>query len=270
MNLGTVLLIVTVLTGVCIVCASPLIHRVRNFDPFWAGLGLFVFAYVFFGRQLQYMMGPYSNAIDSGRSVALSRLLLLDLCPFYAIFGSLALLVRNKQIAKTMAPFGLFGAMVTIFGQIVTEANSVAPNDYWQYVFVGDDLNQLYFMMHYLSFAMGLAVLCWTKRWSVRTFGLMHAFALGYFGYVLVMVACLPQIVSNTTGVLAADWLPGGEYYGVGLFLGMTAYPPVMVVGYVLSYVAISLFFWLRFGCALLWKKYKAGIVALLARAKGR
>ncbi|WP_027124261.1 DUF5378 family protein [Mycoplasmoides pirum] len=246
MQLGTILLILTIITGLVIILVSPFMKKISKNYYLWLFLGLFVFLYVFFGRQIQYLMPTYTNVISS-ESLMLSRLLLLDLCPFYAIFGSLSLLLKNKTTAKIMAPFGLFGAMVTIFGQIIHEANDVLINNYWNYIFVGINPNQLYFMMHYLSFALSLMIICWMRNWNIKILGYMHIFALAYFGYVLIIVSVCPQITSNTTGILENDWINGGEYVGVGIFLGISTYPLVMFVGYLLSYISIVLIYFIRF-----------------------
>lgn len=248
MQLGTILLILTLVTGFSIVIATPFTKKLVKNNYFSIFLGLFVFLYVFFGRQIQYLMPNFTNNSNVSNSLALSRLLLLDLCPFYAIFGSLSLLFKNKSLSKIMAPYGLFGALVTIFGQIIHDANEIPFNDYWQYIFVGNNINQLYFMMHYLSFILSLIVICWFRNWNLRLVGYMHVFAFFYFGYILFILAIVPEIKSNTTGILESDWINGGEYFGVQQFLGITTYPLVMIIGYLLAYVSIWLIFLLRFG----------------------
>ncbi|WP_052663971.1 DUF5378 family protein [Mycoplasmoides alvi] len=248
MQLGTILLIVTIVTGLGIIIITPLTKKISKNYYFWFFNGLFVFLYVFFGRQLQYLMPNFTNNINVSQSISLSRIFLLDLCPFYAIFGSLTLFLKNKNLSKIMAPFGLFGALVTIFGQIVSEANSVLPNNYWQYIFIGDNLNQLYFMMHFLSFILSLMIICWLRGWKIILFGYMHVFAFVYFGYILFILSVVPTITSNTTGILENDWINGGEYFGVQQFLGVHNYPLVMIIGYILSYISIAIIFFIRYG----------------------
>lgn len=252
MQLGTILLIVTILSCILIIFLTPFVKKIASKRGFWIGVGLFVFVYVFFGRQIQYLDPDLNknliNINDSySTSLQLSRLLLLDLCPFFAIFGPISLMFKNKTWAKVMAPFGIFGAAVTIFGQIIYEANDVLPTQVWDYVFVGIGNNQLYFMMHYLSINLGMMILCWIKNWKWKDFLYCHGFALFYFSYVLIIVAVVPEIKSNTTGIIKWDWLPGGEYEGVSKFLNIKTWPEVMIVGYVLSYISIFIIFLLRY-----------------------
>lgn len=267
MPLGTILLIVTILSCILIILLTPFVKKISDKRGFWISIGLFVFLYVFFGRQIQYLIPElnknFVNINDPyNTSLQLSRLLLLDLCPFFAIFGPISLMFKNKTWAKVMAPFGIFGAAVTIFGQIIYEANDILPTQVWDYIFVGIGNNQLYFMMHYLSINLGMMILCWMKNWKWKEFLYCHGFALFYFSYVLIIVSVVPEIKSNTTGIIKWDWLPGGEYDGVSKFLNIKTYPEVMIVGYVLSYISISIIFLLRYYSTKLILKIKPLIIA--------
>lgn len=267
MQLGTILLIVTILSCILIILLTPFVKKIASKRGFWIGVGLFVFLYVFFGRQIQYLdpqLNKYLININDpyNTSLQLSRLLLLDLCPFFAIFAPISLMFKNKTWAKVMAPFGIFGAAVTIFGQIIYEANYVLPTQIWDYVFIGIGNNQLYFMMHYLSINLGMMILCWIKNWKWKDLIYCHGFALFYFSYVLIIVAVVPEIKSNTTGIIKSDWLPGGEYEGVSEFLNIKTYPEVMIVGYILSYISIFIIFLLRYYSTKLILKTKPLIIA--------
>lgn len=256
MSFGNILLIVTLVSSLLIIIATPFTKKIRNNYWFWAIIGIFCFLYVFFGRQIRYIVPSFASDLNMSKSLKLSRILLLDMCPFYAIFGSLSLLLKNKTTAKILAPFGFYGAVITIFGQIIFAANNVSQNLYWEYIFVGIDDNQLYFMMHYLSLVLSLIIIFWMTDWRRIMFLYCNAFAFFYFSYVIIMVGVNNDINSNTTGVLPSDW-DGGEYYKVKEILDLifnTDLPiyVVMILGYSLSYLIISFIFWIRYYLSIL------------------
>ncbi|WP_052663381.1 DUF5378 family protein [[Mycoplasma] testudinis] len=263
MGLSTTFILIIVITAIIIIILSPFTKRLANKWWFWAVIGLIAFAYAFLGRQLQYLVPEFRGQIyvALGRleppnqnlpdqiSLNYSRLFLLDLCPFYIIFGSLALTFKNKTAAQVMAPFGLFGAGITLFGEIIHDVNNISnlPNGVWFYIFVGSPQGELYFMIHYLSMIVSLMVICWTRNWRKIIFAYMHGFALFYFSWVLIIVSVIPQIIGNSTGVIRGDWI-GGEYDAVGKFLNIPDWPRVMIVGYIISYIVINAVILIRIG----------------------
>lgn len=248
MLLGNALLLLTTLSLVFILVISPFVRRVANHYWFWFVAGLFVFLYVMFGRQIKYIVPTFAEELHMSDSARLSRIFLLDLCPFYAIFGSLSLMLKNKSIAKVLAPFGFFGAAVTLFGEVFFQANDVQQRLYWDYIFLGIGGNEMYFMMHFLSLILSFMIICWIRGWNLKLYISAIGFAILYFSYIMIVVRFRPEIIANTTGVLPADWLPGGEYQGVGHFLNIDSYPEVMIAGYSLATFAISLVFWVNYG----------------------
>lgn len=248
-----------------IIFISPKTKKIASNQWFWIIVGFIGFGYAFFGRQLQYLVpelrgkilydlfdSPLMPPPDPNRPLEgldYSRLLLLDLCPFYIIFGSLSLFLKKKKIAQILAPFGFYGAAITLFGQIIHDVGNPVnyPRGIWIYIFVGYRGGELYFMIHYLSMLISLMVICWTTNWKKTILIHMHGFALFYFSYILIMVALIPKIMGNTTGVLEADWQQDGEYSRVEQILKIK-WPAVMIVGYIISYIVIAIVSLTRIG----------------------
>jgi hypothetical protein len=58
--------------------------------------------------------------------IIVSRGLLLDICPFCAFVISIAVIIDpTRKIAKIIAPFALFGGLITILGGIGDEMNNI-------------------------------------------------------------------------------------------------------------------------------------------------
>lgn len=251
-----ILTIACALFAAIVVLAAPFARRISGNHAFWALFAACVWLYVFCCRQLLYLL-PGTAPFSGGDSILVSRRFLLDLCPFYALIAPPLYLLKNKAPAMVLAPFGLFGAAVTLGGGAISNADAVPSADFARYVFLGTDGNQLYFMMHFLAMVLSLATLCWMRGWKARFYLYMNGFALLYYSYVLIVLALVPEADENAAGLLRIDWAPYGEYAGVADFLGMKAWPDdwpaVMVVGYVLSYLGISILFWVRYACARIW-----------------
>jgi hypothetical protein len=64
----------------------------------------------------------------------------------------------TRKFAKIIAPFALFGGLITILGGIGDEFQD-SDVSVWRYIFVGDSLNPMYFMMHYINVLVGALVL---------------------------------------------------------------------------------------------------------------
>jgi hypothetical protein len=83
------------------------------------------------------------------------------MCPFCGLAICLAVVVDpSRKIAKIIAPFAIFGGLITLIGGMSGEYNeygtSVSPI---HYIFLGDAENPLFFLLHYINIAVGVLVL---------------------------------------------------------------------------------------------------------------
>lgn len=240
------LVIILIIAGVISVLAfTPLVRKLKIRFYLIQALAIVLFVYVFFGRQIIYLFpdvyGQNSQSSQTLNSLRLSRIFLLDLCPFFAVIAPVFVFLKQKKISGVLAVFGLFGALVTLFGELIF--TPVNEQDIVNFIFVGTGNNQIYFMMHFLSLLVSLAIILWDNCFSLISFFYIHVFALIYFSYVALMVSVFKdQITGNTTGILANDWT-NGEYKNVATFLNLSNSDPqlVFIVGFSLSYVAILL-----------------------------
>lgn len=146
------------------------------------------------------------------RSVYYSKVFLLDLCPLMALLLPLAVIFDSKRrYAKILCPLTIIGSLITLFGQCVWQE----PINFWEYLFIGEDGNRLYFMMHFLSLLLALWVLIIStnfNKWNVLA---NFIFLVCWLIYVLAIVN-LFDIQNNATGLVPYDWInPNGEYHTV-------------------------------------------------------
>lgn len=178
-------------------------------------------------------LNEYQNYL---KAVYLSKALLLDACPFIAMFLPLSI-IFNKQmdIAKHLAPLGIIGSWVTIFGQVIWD--DIAMNDYLKYLFIGMVPNRLYFMMHWLSLLLSLYVLILCKHFNLKDLIFTFAFYIIWFVYMVILVLSF-DIKYNATGLVANDWLDPiyGEYYKVYTFWKLP-YPIITLFWYVIAII---------------------------------
>lgn len=239
-----ILIIVSALVVVLILISAPFMRKLASKYWWWLIIALPIWIYVFGGRHVFYLL-PDAAQSAGPANILTSRQLLLDLCPFYALVAPPLYFLKNKMAVKVMAPFGLFGALVTLGGGAIMNADQY-QNEFVKYVFLGVGGNQMYFMMHFLAMVLSLMTLCWMRGWRVHYWLYMHGFAIFYYGYILIILAFMPSVQQNASGLLRIDWV-SGEYLGVSAFLGVGQWPDVMIYGFVISYWTISLWFWLRY-----------------------
>ncbi|ALA38609.1 hypothetical protein F529_01515 [Mycoplasmoides pneumoniae MAC] len=249
-SLNYLVVILTVAGVLVILGFTPLIRKLKIQFYCLQVFAAILFLYVFFGRQIIYIFPDiYGTAAKAKNAVAnvpldslrLSRIFLLDLCPFFALIGPIFIFLRQKKVAGVLAIFGFYGAAITLFGELIF--TPLKQEEIVKFLFVGLENNQVYFMMHFLSFLLSLAVFLWDDGFSLISFFYIHVFALAYLSYVALMVNIFKgQITGNTTGILAEDWL-SGEYKNVAVFLKLDPKNADLIFGvsFGLSYFAIVL-----------------------------
>lgn len=182
-----------------------------------------------------------------GLDVVISKVLLLDMCPFLAVTMPIWLLIdRRRQYVGCLAWFAIVGAGVTIFGQIMFE--KVGPNgnshlqnvSWWEYIF----FNKLYFIMHFYIFIMATIVLLNSPNFDWKRIVVSHGFALLFFSYISTMVAIF-KIKYNATGIVENDWKPGGQYQVIGSWFDWK-WPAVPIVVFSFVWIVILLMMLIR------------------------
>ncbi len=211
-----------------------------------------MFFYMIIGRQIQFLIPSWNVNDDNGTfavSIRHSRLLLLDICPFFAVFGGLGLMIsKNKLIIRSMAPIALFGGLITLYGELFRLANQYTGKDEaYNFIFVGIGNDQIYFILHVMTTTVSLMLMCWTTKWTPRDFLNQYLFIGLYVTYILVCTQLDRKILNNANGILTADWYIGGEYQSVAKILKIP-FPTVIPVGITISMVGITVLLGLRYG----------------------
>ena len=191
------------------------------------------------------------NNYIGGLAVVKSKVLLLDMCPFLAVFMSIVLMIdRKRRFAPAIAFFAIVGAGITIFGQVILQkvGPDGDPNDqnwipntaWWEYIF----FNKLYFIMHFYIFIMALIVILNSVSFDKTRVLMAHGYAIAFFTYVIIMVFTL-NIDRNATGIVKYDWSQGGQYHVLGEFFNLP-WPWTPIVAFSLVWVWILLMMLIR------------------------
>jgi hypothetical protein len=246
---GIALTLITLVLVAGIIVAHPYIKKVTNTYYFWLGIGIVLLVYLVLGR-FQYNFHDFWSAKDKEGYVA-SKGLLLDLCPFVAFVLPITLILDpTRKSSCVLAYYGIFGGIVTFLGNFCVQNDfpSIDAAWNWKWIFLGDEMNRMYFMMHFiLLFFSPFVLLNSTRTWWLDITCCV-GFILSYFGYVLICVHKF-NVDSNATGLVPGDWEPGGEYGNVASFLPLP-FPWIVVVAYLLVTALIIgwifLYWWLQ------------------------
>nr|WP_272456794.1 DUF5378 family protein [Mycoplasma bradburyae] len=244
-------MIVVTLWFLLIIFTSRFFKRFENNRWFWFIIGGFMFFYMLIARQVQFII-PSWNASDDGSTIAVSirhsRLLLLDICPFFSIFAGLCLMfIKNKKIVRSLAPIALFGGLITLYGELFRLANRYSGLDVYRFIFIGFDNDQIYFMLHVMTTSVALMLLCWTTEWSPRDVLNQYLFMAIYVSYIIACTQLDRKVLANSNGIIPTDWYPGGEYQSVANILKVP-FPQVIPVGVMIALVSINIIWGIRYG----------------------
>ncbi len=167
-----------------------------------------------FSIDLKNLINEWRTGYEYVESIYISKVFMLDLCPaFCFLLHPVVIINPNRKIALYIAPCSLFGGLLTITGGIAFD-----PQASWtiQYIFFGISPNEAYFLIHFLNAFTGMLILLNTPNDSWKTCLWTLAVLAFYFLYIcLVMICFNGKITDHVTGLLPADWLPGGEYEAV-------------------------------------------------------
>ncbi len=195
------------------------------FDTKIGRWSIFVFALIalgyFIGVRYVYDVMKCAQEFHNGpdsrwRDIYLSKVLLLDMCPLMAVLMPLSIIFSKKKVfAKVIAPITIIGAVVTIFGSCIWD--NVSPSHFAKYLFVGDDNNRAYFMMHFLSMFLAVWVIMETNKYSFKNMIQTFGFYCLWLIYICLTSHYL-KIDWNVTGFVPNDWFdPLGEYHNMYL-----------------------------------------------------
>lgn len=175
---------------------------------YWAIIGSLSLAYFLFARWIPYIQEYFvfdflSNNNIYTYSITISRVFLLDLCPAVGFLLPLVLIIdKTKTLAKIISPYAIIGSIVTIYSTVLTTSDNV---NIIEYIFIGDDQNRMFFMMHFLSLILAIGVMLVSRNYtSWSSFG-SFLFIAFYIAYVTIFVD-LKNVLYNTTGVSKFDW----------------------------------------------------------------
>lgn len=105
-----------------------------------------------------------------------------------------------------------FGGLITIFGGMYNQ--TLGPNESLaHFIFLGTNLNKIYFMMHFYLLVMGLSTILTNKSYRWNDVLTSHVIAISYLIYVYILVKFL-DLTNNVTGLAYGDWLGLQNYIG--------------------------------------------------------
>ena len=166
-----ILVLIPIVLIAVISIIHPYVYKITGKYYFLAPLALIFFLYFFIVRYLpdaSYAVHHLSELKEQAQnsnafatdaqyrySFYFSKVLLLDLCPLTMSLITLSLIVDpTKNIAKVIAPLGMIGSVVTLFGGVPFDPamKTLGWDQFVNYLFLGvsnDDVtNRLYYMMH--------------------------------------------------------------------------------------------------------------------------
>lgn len=181
-----------------------------------------------------------------------SKVLLLDMCPLMAFLIPLSLIFdKTKNFAKCIAPIGLVGSIITLYGGVIFDSDLklIKWDEFYKYIFFGTEndstMNRIYFMMHYMLLVISVHTLLNAKqytRWSLLG---SVIFYIIFIAYALILSRVL-DITNNVTGLVEHDWLaPNGEYHVVYNMMPMS-FPGIVIFWYFVAAIANLIICWVK------------------------
>lgn len=207
--------------------------------------GVFVLCYFLFLRtipRLFYFASHYSllTKDHNARSFYLSKIFMLDICPFYHVTSALALCFdKNMKYSKYWAFVVIFTGLIGVIAVPFTEAAATLN---FKYIFIGSTKYKMYWMLHFLLFINGLIILKSTKNWNKHDIHWTINLVLIFLIYSLFMSNML-DVNIGVAGFSQRDWIgEEGEFTAVGKLMGKANIFPLNVVllwTIIISFVAL-------------------------------
>lgn len=214
---GLAIIVLIIVAGQIV--AHKWIKKVTNCYFLWLGIGLFVFAWLV-GFRFADAWKTLHESIASGGfnpttydgSYALSKAILLDICPFIGLMLPFSLMVDpTRQFSRALAPMGLITGLFTILCDIPTNSEAAFTA---QFIFIGTTDNPCYFILHSMNLILAVGVLLNTPRYGWKGYLIALGSALVYYSYVGIMMGAT-GVCWFVSGLSLNDWSPLGEYHNV-------------------------------------------------------
>lgn len=175
-------------------------------------------------------------------SFMVSKVLLLDLCPFMSFAFPLCIIISGPRlkIARTLAPVAIFCGLITIY--FGCSQDDLGQASLAQYLFVGIGQNKLYYLMHFVILVLGVIVLLNGPRFTWQAWLSIQAFLIIYLLYVFTCMKTL-YLTNNVTGLAQGDWYPFyssngfAQYQAVAELFNNMPYPNIMWLSYFLVWL---------------------------------
>lgn len=250
MPIGLICAILTIIIIILISIFNNKTKKVFSSYYFYLAVSVIGFLYFFIFRWISDLKDWINNNYEDyvgGISVVKSKVLLLDMCPFLAVFLPIMLMIdKNRNWIPSVSYFGIVGGGITIFGQIMFE--KIGPNgnyylqnvSWWEYMF----FNKLYFIMHFYIFVLSFLIVLNSKSLNWQKIMFSHIYAVLYFLYVTIIIFSL-DVNYNATGLVINDWLMGGQYEIVGQIFNLS-WPWQPIVCFILVWIWIIIMMMVR------------------------
>lgn len=246
---GLCLVLITVFLSGLIVFVNPYISKITKKYFFWMPIGILLLIYFITFR----FWNDFKNFLEFKDGIYASKGLLLDMCPFNVLLLSILMICDPKRkILPIVAPFALFGGIITLFGGIMLNSDEITTQACWNlhWIFIGNEPNSMYFIIHFILFFFPSWILVLDKNIKPKYqigFGLVF-----WFTYMIYVIICVHifHVDSNATGLVPGDWDPYyGEYGGFSI-ISKLVYPYSMVVGFffivIIILIIIFLFYFIK------------------------
>lgn len=179
-------------------------------------------------------------------SFMISKVLLLDLCPFMSLFFPFCIVISGKELklARMLAPVTIFCGLITIY--FGCSQDDLGEASLAQYLFVGIGNNKLYYLMHFVILVLGVIVLLNGRRFTWKAWLGIQGFLIAYLLYVLIFVKTL-HLTNNVTGLAYGDWYPFpssnsfAQYNTVAQVFNNMPFPNIMWLSYFLVWLFLML-----------------------------
>ncbi len=250
-----ILVLLPIITSILIFIIHPYIYKITKKYWFTCIISIVFLVYFIIFRYVPDLMIaikegsiPHIGGEGYRYSFYASKTLLLDLCPLMMFLIPVALIVDpTKNFAKILAPLGLMGAVVTLFGGVPFDdaVTNLAWSDFWKYIFLGVDhdgsLNRLYFMMHYMLLIISLIALLNSSQYTKWSMFGAHVFFVAFLIYALTLSSTF-NITNNVTGLVQNDWYGGGygtyNEYGTLYKMLPMSFPGIVIFWYFIGAIA--------------------------------
>lgn len=249
-NIGIILCVLTFLIVVSmvlfhyfLVSKNKRIYLIFHSYYYWLVWGIVFLVYFILARwviKINDWINTLSLNLDLSKpndiyihSTSYSNAFLLDLCPAVAFLLPLTLIIdKTRTIAKCIAPYAIIGSVITIYSTTLTYS---PIGNVWEYIFLGDAPNEMFFMMHFNSLVLAIGVMLTTKQYTkYSVFGSM-AFIAMYISYVAIFVNH-KSVLYNTTGLSNFDWKDDVYFnfseYGLVYNFFPIGFPWIQIVSY--------------------------------------